>query len=53
MCEELCPADAITIKKNEVSSDKPYKIDESKCIYCRICKRICPEDAIKIVLQLV
>jgi 4Fe-4S ferredoxin len=54
MCEEICPANAIIITKNNINSNKPYigeniEIDENKCIYCGICKKICPEEAIKIV----
>jgi 4Fe-4S ferredoxin len=54
MCEEICPADAISIEKNDINSSSQQiangiNIDESKCVYCGLCKRICPEDAIKIM----
>lgn len=53
ICEEMCPAQAVKMDRNELTSSKPsiadsVEIDESKCIYCGICKKVCPENAIKI-----
>ncbi|MGM0642102.1 MAG: DUF362 domain-containing protein [Thermotogota bacterium] len=38
ICEESCPADAITIDD--------HSIDYDKCIRCYVCHEVCPEDAI-------
>jgi len=38
ICEESCPADAITIDD--------HNIDYDKCIRCYVCHEVCPEDAI-------
>lgn len=39
-CKEVCPKDAISIRKG-----KSY-IDQEKCIKCGKCKAVCPYDAI-------
>jgi uncharacterized protein (DUF362 family) len=38
ICENSCPAEAITIDN--------HSIDYSKCIRCYVCHEVCPEDAI-------
>jgi 4Fe-4S ferredoxin len=47
----VCPAEAITLKNIASSSvdklNNSIEVDTSKCVYCGVCKRICPEDAIK------
>ena len=49
-CADLCPAEAITVKNvptatNDVVGNS-IEVDVSKCIFCGVCKRICPENAI-------
>ncbi len=39
-CREVCPVGAISMVKNQ------SYIDQSKCIKCGKCKRVCPYDAI-------
>ena len=41
-CFEICPAKAITMKKN-----KPH-IDREKCIRCFCCQEFCPKGALKV-----
>ncbi len=49
----MCPAGAISLTNNpEFSNDNlnnTIEVDTSKCIYCGVCKRACPQDAIKAV----
>ena len=41
LCEEVCPALAITIE-----SEQRYDIDLTKCIFCGFCEESCPVDSI-------
>ena len=41
-CFEICPAKAITMKKNKPS------IDRKKCIRCFCCQEFCPKGALKV-----
>jgi 4Fe-4S ferredoxin len=48
----MCPADAITMEHKLPTSDDPTVssdiiVDKDKCVYCLICKKSCPVDAIK------
>ena len=40
-CEDVCPADAISVK------DKKGTIDYERCIRCFCCQEVCPENAIR------
>lgn len=40
-CSAICPADAISMSPDEEGFDYP-KIDESKCIRCYSCIKVCP-----------
>ena len=40
-CKNICPVNAITIKKDEEGFDYPI-VDKSKCIGCNMCNNICP-----------
>jgi len=42
LCQESCPADAITINSDKCSVDTP------KCLLCLCCREICPHGAIKV-----
>ena len=46
-CYEVCPAKAITFKKN-----KPH-INRKKCISCFCCQEFCPAGAMKVKRPLV
>ena len=41
-CRDICPAKAITMKKNLPS------IDRKKCIHCFCCQEFCPKGAMKV-----
>ncbi|MCP4355210.1 MAG: NADH-quinone oxidoreductase subunit I [Proteobacteria bacterium] len=51
MCEQACPAGAISIKAQEDDKGKSilesFDIDYSKCIYCNLCVQSCPVGSIK------
>ena len=47
MCKSVCPADAISLKKDENNKLISYKIDYGKCIFCGNCVYYCPQKAIK------
>ncbi len=38
---------AISMKQEKM--DREIKVDENKCVYCLVCKRACPVNAIKAV----
>ena len=40
-CYAVCPKDAITMEPDEEGFDYP-KVDESKCIRCYKCLKVCP-----------
>ncbi len=45
-CEEICPTDAIVVRKPEEMGDKeesPFDIDDCLCIKCGACAFACPE----------
>lgn len=46
MCSNLCPKNAITMKKGEHGFTYPY-IDGDKCINCGLCRKKCPANAEK------
>jgi NADH-quinone oxidoreductase subunit I len=57
MCEKICPAKCITVKKakrKEGEEDKyagptycsSFEIDLLRCIFCGFCQEICPKEAI-------
>lgn len=41
-CGDVCPCDAITFAADEEGFLYPY-IDNSKCIECGLCERVCPQ----------
>ena len=41
----MCPAEAITVDPE--TGEESIVVDKDKCVYCLICKRVCPENAIK------
>ena len=52
----MCPADAIVMEHHLPSSVDPtvssdIKVDKNKCVYCLICRKSCPVDAIKAVCR--
>lgn len=53
ICKEICPREAIEIKKFPRTEDNKMKpptidVDEQKCHYCGMCDPICPFGAIKV-----
>ena len=46
-CVRVCPANAITIEKNDNKKLKSFKIDTKKCIFCGNCQYYCPVKAIR------
>ena len=46
-CAKICPAKAITMKKQ-----KPH-IDRSVCIHCFCCQEFCPKGAMKVGRHLI
>ena len=47
LCKKVCPANAISIKKDENNKLVSYKIDYGKCIFCGNCVYYCPNKAIQ------
>ena len=47
LCKKVCPANAISIKKDENNKLVSYKIDYGKCIFCGNCVYYCPSNAIQ------
>lgn len=47
LCKKVCPANAITIKKDENNKLVSYKIDYGKCIFCGNCVYYCPNKTIR------
>lgn len=45
-CYNICPVNAITMKKNEEGFLYP-NIDLEKCTFCNLCRNICPSNKIK------
>ena len=53
----MCPADAIELDYKFPTSDDPtiasdINVDKDKCVYCLVCKKACPVDAIKAVCRI-
>jgi len=46
LCESVCPVNAITIRMNK-EGFLEYIIDESKCLECEECTKVCPKLNIK------
>ena len=46
----MCPAQAISIKEipgfTNDKLNKTIDVDLSRCVFCGVCKRVCPQDAI-------
>ena len=40
-CVQICPKNAIKLKEDEEGFLYP-EIDDSKCIHCNLCKKVCP-----------
>jgi 4Fe-4S ferredoxin len=54
LCSIICPREAITVKKEEETSESKIPtvdIDEEKCHYCGMCKTICPFGAIDLKID--
>ena len=47
ICQKVCPAQAIIIKKDENNKVISYKIDYGKCIFCGNCVYYCNKNAIQ------
>ena len=47
LCKKVCPANAISIKKDENNKLVSYKIDYGKCIFCGNCVYYCPNKSIQ------
>ena len=41
-CINICPKNAIYMKKDEYGNVNPY-IDSDKCVNCGLCKKVCPQ----------
>ena len=41
-CGKMCPAGAITVKKDESSGTTLVTVSEEKCVGCRMCMMVCP-----------
>ena len=41
-CYNACPQNAITMVEDDKAGFKYYKIDQSKCVDCGLCKKVCP-----------
>jgi len=58
MCETVCPARCIYIQAEEhpdpniEKRPKSFVIDLGKCVYCGFCVEACPEDAIRMDIQI-
>jgi ech hydrogenase subunit F len=39
ICAKKCPADAITVDRN----NKTWEIDPFKCVICGVCSEVCPK----------
>jgi len=53
-CQKACVTEAIDVitkrtKTKEVSGTIDIKIDERKCIFCKRCEIICPQNAVRVV----
>lgn len=40
-CDAICPKQAISMIEDEEGFEYP-KVDESKCVRCYLCKKVCP-----------
>jgi formate hydrogenlyase subunit 6/NADH:ubiquinone oxidoreductase subunit I len=47
ICNRKCPANAITVNRNE----KSWEIDPFKCIICGECEEVCPKKSIRTEAQ--
>lgn len=50
-CESVCPVDAITMKPADDIGGffNIADVNESRCVGCRFCERVCMKEAIKVV----